>query len=646
MALPDWIPGAGALAAGREAVDRPAISAPSDAGPAFSVPGGGGPFFAVYDPDNHFVYVSDAQSDNVTVINGTKVVATLPVGGEPFFEVFDSRNGFVYVENFGSSNVTLLSNLTVLDSLSVGTDPAWGTYDSVSGLVDIPNALSDNVSLLQGDSVIGSLPVGLSPVSVTFDSENGSVFVSNWESQNVSFLCDWEDVQIECGSLNVSSEPGYGVFDSAYGLGYVPNYGSDSVDAISPNGSLAASMEVGADPLYLTVDSGSGAVYVSNVGSNDLTVIENVSVVGQVNVGSSPGIAAYDPANGFLYVPNVDSDNVTVLNGTQFVASVAVGASPEMAAWDAADGYLYVPNFLSENISVLGAPQFPVTVPSTGSGVPPGNSWSLAAGGQDVSVSTSTSASIALPNGTYPYLVRGPAGYQVVGVPPVGNLTVRGSSVTINGGAVSAISFVKAPTAGVIFSRTTLPAGAKWCVSVGGWGSCTAQPDAELLNLTPAVYPYRVWALTDYKESVKINGHAVPPAGFVKIKHGTVRISVKLVQIDYALTFSETGLVAGTEWTVKVKGAYNGHVRSSKRSSKATTIRFDAPDGTFSFVVSSTKKYGTAQSGSVTIYGVATTVRIEFTEKVATGVVATGAGVSYPNVQCAIRAARPLLSVT
>ena len=66
-----------------------------------SVNVGSGPTLAVYDPATQEVYVVNAISNTVSVLNGTAVVATVPLGttnltvGDPVAAVYDPSSGYV-----------------------------------------------------------------------------------------------------------------------------------------------------------------------------------------------------------------------------------------------------------------------------------------------------------------------------------------------------------------------------------------------------------------------------------------------------------------------------------------------------------------------------------------------------------------------
>src|SRR5438874_1051907 len=100
-----------------------------------------------------YVYVADYGSNNVSVIDGTTVGATVPVGTLPGALAYDGGNGFVYVANFGSyyyssSNVSVISGTVVVATVPVGNCPDGVAYDSGNGYLYVSNYCSGTVSVI------------------------------------------------------------------------------------------------------------------------------------------------------------------------------------------------------------------------------------------------------------------------------------------------------------------------------------------------------------------------------------------------------------------------------------------------------------------------------------------------------------------
>jgi YVTN family beta-propeller protein len=72
-----------------------------------TIPVGAFPSLVAFDLRNGDLYVSNHESNTVSVINGAtnKVIATIPVGAFPIGVAFDLRNGDLYVANAKSNSV-------------------------------------------------------------------------------------------------------------------------------------------------------------------------------------------------------------------------------------------------------------------------------------------------------------------------------------------------------------------------------------------------------------------------------------------------------------------------------------------------------------------------------------------------------------
>jgi len=108
------------------------------------------PWSIAYDPSNGYIYVADAGSGTVSVINGktNTVIATIRVGSEPWGVAYngvayDPSNGYIYVTNWYS-----------------------GWY-------------SGTVSVINGTTVIATIPVGQGPWGVAYDPSNGYIYVAD-----------------------------------------------------------------------------------------------------------------------------------------------------------------------------------------------------------------------------------------------------------------------------------------------------------------------------------------------------------------------------------------------------------------------------------------------------------------------------------
>ncbi len=601
------IPRAPAPSSGARAV--PAGVAPQGGSflPPVSVAVGATPWLTLYDPADGDDYVLNSGSANVTILNNTSYVATVDLGYAPESAVFDDSNRCVYVAGLDSWNVSVICGTSIFTTIDVGGWVSALAYDPPTYAVYVVDYEFDNVTSWYGDEFLASTHVGTEPFGAAYDPFNGHVYVTNYGSSNVSIL----NGSVVAGTVRTGAGPLTPYPDPGNGYVYVPCYNSSNISVVDSL-THAVTLTVGSLPYYATYDPATEEMYFSNVASGYLSVLDGLEVVGSVYVGVTPYGATYDPTNGYVYVAGGGDDEVAVVNGTTVLGTIPAGTTAFNATYDPGNGFVYVTNLASNNVTVLNAAQHSVTVPPSGDNLPTHATWSLVVGGHTTVGTKGSSASLSVPNGTYEYFVRGPKGYVVSDLAPVGNLTVSGTTVTANGEPVSAAVFTPGQTTGTIFSRSGLPKGTPTCVVFEGEKVCVTKGTVSITNLTPATYQYSVAPLPGYSETVKVDGVAAPTSGWLTLTEKHATISVKYTPVTYALGFSETGLASGKAWTVKIKGELSGHPFAESRSSKTASISFSVPNGSFSYTVEHVKGYAWAGNGTVTVDGGPVSVPVTF----------------------------------
>ncbi len=580
-----------------------------------SIPVGEYSLGVAYDSGNEHVYVTNSWSMNVTVINGltNSASGSIVLGLFPNAVAYDSGNGYLYV-------VSNLGNITILDGATgsvVGWIGAGGSsespydlpwddlvalaYDVKNGNLYLTNG-SSNVTVISGasNSIVGSIQVGGVARGVAYDSENGNVYVGGYP--NVTVINGATDAVV--GSISVGWYTSVVAYDSGNGNLYAAaSFSNYPVTVINgATNTVVGSIGVGDWPSSIAYDSGNGHLYVANLNSNNVTVIDGAtnSVLRSIPVGFMPDAVAYDNRNGYLYVANLDlgdAGSVTVIDGATDSVIGTIGAVPygygtlfsslTSVAYDSGNGYLYMTSFGSGTVFVI----IPIT-PShvcypmtfTETGLPARTAWSASLSGA-WQYSTGSSIVYQEPNGTYEFTVGGAAGYSAS--PSSGSLTVNGSPVTVS------ITFAAPPppppTYEVTFTENGLPARTTWSIAfAGGTGWSTA--DSITFVEPNGTYRFTVFPVPGYS--------ARPPSGSVTVAGASVTqlISFTVRPPTYDVTFTETGLPAGTPWSITVAGTtYTLLMRS---------VMFGEANGTYSFAVGSVVGYTvTPEYGNVTVAG-------------------------------------------
>ena len=130
-------------------------------------------------------------------------------------------------------------------------------------------------------------------------------------------------------------------------LGYIANYGSNSVTVFNPLtlGVVGTLSNVGQEPALLTADPVSGDTFLSAHGSSEAFALQGSTVLGGWSGVPSPYGVSYDPASRLLYVANRGgSHTVTVIDVylDQVVGTIAVGKEPYVLVVNPDSGHLFV----------------------------------------------------------------------------------------------------------------------------------------------------------------------------------------------------------------------------------------------------------------------------------------------------------------
>jgi DNA-binding beta-propeller fold protein YncE len=301
--------------------------------------------FAAYDPVNHYVYVSSLANYivvlNSTVTGGTCNVKTnikLPAGAGPEGLAFapsddqvyvaDSNLNQVYVIN-GTKVVATITNITCLhSSFHCGfSEPFAVAYDPDDGQILVTNSGAANVTAIgtgpYNGLVYGIQTGGLIPDGIAYSAAGDVMIVTNWGSNDVSWFGAQYSQTPAVSSIPVGAEP-IGVaadpFLAVYGYSYVTNYGSDNVTTIAPNGVLSSpnSIPVGSGPVSITFDQSNLRMYVANHFSDNVSVIGGApgAVVRSIKLPNSSYLEGivYDDENGDVYVVGTGNQDIYVLS--------------------------------------------------------------------------------------------------------------------------------------------------------------------------------------------------------------------------------------------------------------------------------------------------------------------------------------------
>src|SRR5208283_4446142 len=245
--------------------------------------------------------------------------------------------------------------------------------------------------------------------------------------------------------------------------------------------------------------------------------------------------------------------------------------------------------------------------------------------------STNSSVGFSVPNGTYAFGIQNvttASGGIFVATPSMGNVTVNGTAATVN------IVFAELTEFNLAFNETGLPTGASWCADVynesTGWLFNCSTTGTVGFSVPNGTYNFTIGNGTTE------NGSAYAPSpatGNVSVNGTNVTVDVAFAPISfYTVTFSESGLPSGTNWSVLLWNNSAGWPWNNTsegvpsplcggitywNGSSNSTIGFAVPNGTYNFsignVTNGSALYVPAPAmGSVTVNGTNVTVNVAF----------------------------------
>ncbi|MGC2290070.1 MAG: YncE family protein [Thermoplasmata archaeon] len=317
-----------------------------------------------------------------------RIVATIPVGTGPQGMAYDSAKGEVFVWNALSSNVSVIDDATneIVATIPVGssTGQEFGynealAYDNAKGEIFVTNEVSNNVSVISDatNKVVATIAVGTNPVGVAYDPRSGEIFVADMyyaggdsAAGKVSVINDTTDKVV--ANISVSGGPWEMVYDNAknelfldvrYGDG---GLGSFVVISCATNTVITPQLRAGDYPAAVTYDGALGEVFIANSGNYPADATVDVvndtsnSVVATVLLDLSAKGAAYDSATEQVFVAGDSSPTSTlyVISPTTnaVVETLAVGNDANSVTYDSGQQEIFISNFATDMVTVVSVP--------------------------------------------------------------------------------------------------------------------------------------------------------------------------------------------------------------------------------------------------------------------------------------------------
>ncbi len=508
---------------------------------------------------------------SVTFVGGFPVTfneTELASGTEWSASLLGPQNLTISSTSQGTSlNFTDIRNGTytfTLSALGYTATPASGTL-TVSG-AEVTQSVLFAAAL--GTFVVQFGETGLRPAGATWTVELSN---SNFSATEVST------------SSTISFRAPDGIFyryavsvysESIYNLNPSPSSGVLNVTGAGVNVSISIR------PSYRVTFTETGLA-----GSACLAAEWSVTMNGSSETSYGSSLIFYDQANGsFEFNASATACSTTPSRGVVNVT----GADTEVAI-------------------VFGAPTNTQRVTFRETGLPTGTYWVLYIRQAGSYSSTNDTIAFDEPNGTYNYT---PEPYDQDWGARQGTFSVQGGPVTVN------VSFHLVNT--VTFNESGLPVGTFWWANLtlpptgngtpsGAYSSGSSGSAQEFIDIPNGSYTYSFGTRPpDYI--------ATPSSGTLTLTGTPVNVSISFAfssEGGYPVTFVETGLTNGTNWSAALSGG--GGLNLQGASNGTARVNFgDVPNGTYSFTVNAASYTPTPTSGTLTVAGSPVTQAVNF----------------------------------
>ncbi len=329
------------------------------------------------------------------------------------------------------------------------------------------------------------------------------------------------------------------------------------------------------------------------------------SIVLNFSVGGSGG-AAYNftyPDFGWVTGQVHPASAGVTLNGQQVVVNSSGGfnVSVEPSYYTviaSLPGYVNFTKVVDVNSSVSSHLNISLaklyTVEFSEKGLQQNTIWSVDFNGSTYA-SQGRNISFSSVNGTYTYKINPVSGYSTVGN--------SSSSVTVSGANVTIPVTFRQINYTLAFNESGLGTGVKWEVVVNNStfaATYNSTSSAIQVSLPNGTYSYVISPVPGY---VLLTS----PGGNITVAGLDINISVWFKAYKFNISFTESGLPAGTNWSVSL-----GY---STLHSTLGTVTFSEPNGTYNYSIGAVAGYMPAPAGgSITVRNASAAVKVDFTQ--------------------------------
>jgi DNA-binding beta-propeller fold protein YncE len=596
----------------------------SSLAPAGNITVGGAPTSLLYDAQDRTIWVADSGSPAISIVNASTdtIARNITAVPSPTQLVNDSTDHRVYALGSGSAKVYFLNSTTgsALGNYTVTAYPGIGVWDPLElasydparrALVLADQTTGLYVLATRNNSLAATVPLEpLAPDDLADDTANGVVYVTTELATVVSW--PWPVVALNASSgavidryWNFSSPNGV-VIDGATGnpvlyqddIYSVATYNFSIAEMNRTTGRVMRNFTKPWGALAAAYDPASRDLYFANYTGN-ITIAggTNLTPFAWISAGGCPRSMVAAPPDHELFVADACGHYIDVINTTSraivWHISTGGGASPTGLAFDAATNRVAAVAGPAKGVEIID-PRSNTIVQTLAIAGADAITFDAAANSYLVTTSTGWRV-LRISASNYSILQNLSAAYGdgLAAYDPASGNAFLGNSA----GSVTLVAY-DAPRYNLTFRESGLPSGSAWSVALNGTLRSTTASSIVLPEFN-GTYGYLLSSASPY----------VP-----RQSYGTVAVSGKPANVSagfgygYAVDFNETGLPAGTAWSV----TFNG----TELNSTTARIELNATNGTnYPFQVGAVPSFvASASTGHLNVTGAAVGRTVRFHE--------------------------------
>lgn len=322
------------------------------------------PGFVTYDQNNGMYYVAEVGSGTVSVVNAKSgsVTGKINVGSLPDWEVIVPAKNLLFVANARSYNVTIINTVTdkTVSSLNLGSQVGAVTYDSSNGYVyavygrfSIAKISTSNYSLVNHTTISTSV---VYPDGAYYNPYNNYIYITTESGNSILvFNPSTGTVPYYIGSQGYASSI---VFDQNRGTLYART-ASGNIQELSASGnSVLQSFAFNGTGDQIALDSTTNILFVTTPSDHSIVALNasTGSLVQSIHIGYYiPSFLSYfEPLNELVYT-DVFINSMIGINpdSMQFNSNTNLGIYPVKSCYDPSNGLVYITSDFNGNVSVV-----------------------------------------------------------------------------------------------------------------------------------------------------------------------------------------------------------------------------------------------------------------------------------------------------